>query len=210
MKQTKQQEELSVLLKPWIGMTIALLCLAIYGFLVWIILHDFGNKTGVCLTVMGIGLIFPVGLFITLSATKVTVDSKVVALRLGGIVLRRIPSENVRTLIVHHPRGVRRSPLTMLVITTDSAEQLEMHGENALGNGYFTCTELRFLTGRADWKDICLGAGLGPELLQKHGIWIEFSPERQARLEALFPNCAFRVSRDYHDPPSVIKNEESK
>lgn len=207
MKRTNARKGIPAMLKPWEGVVITLFILALYGLLVWAMIWDTGRSNiWTFLIIAGVMLMFPIGLFASASVARVTIDTEWVTLRMWNFVVKRIALKDVHTLIQHQPRGYARSPMTLLVITSDSPEQMESRGEKALGNMLFARTELRFLMVRPDWKDLCLGAGLS----KRHSIWVEYSPERQQLFKELLPNCEFRISKHYTDPPIPAKNEVPK
>ena len=164
------------------------------GFLLWLCFsegnHEIGVITGALFLILACILLFQ-------GLRTVSLDASGMTEYIGPIKLKHLPASQIHTVIKYVING--RQPITVLVFAKVSASVLETQGEKKLRKHFLFRHSLKFREGKPDWGDLCLGGGFHVRRMP----YVEFSEERKALIQSLYPHAEYREAKRMHDVPKL-------
>ena len=154
----------------------------------------------VALIVCGFLFFLVTGLsMLALCAGKIVVDREEITLRLGSLVLKRIPTGEIRTVAFAHAsfgRHRRTVDVPMLVLSTEDAQRLMERGERVIRRGGDWNGRFRSMGFASDSRKVCVYAALCEAVVSyllpgKKGLLIGYSRYRTELLRRYFAGAEF-------------------
>lgn len=141
----------------------------------WCLLQQIWNGFSLGTTIVGL-IFIGIGLTVCLCCLEtVHIGEREIQLKLGAIILRRIPATTIQTLVRTYVAVGKGGSCgeSLIILSLRSVKELRKRGENTLAgldlyyNTHFFC-------------------GFMP---QSEGLWLSYSSERMEQLKAALPNA---------------------